>query len=98
MDVPRLRAGQQPFHRLAHVGVEVDRIDELRLREPPSQLGDRPANGLEAGTEVFPAMTGNQYDRLLSPGSDQRRVQAWNGRRRGSNLCQGHEQGIDYRV
>ena len=59
--------GQNALHRLTHIGIEMDRIDPMHPRKTAGQLGDRLADGLEAGTEILAPMTRDQHDRVGVP-------------------------------
>src|SRR3546814_284824 len=58
--------GEPAHHRLANVGVEVDRIDDVDVRETCRDFAQGLADPLEAFAEALPPMTGDQYQAPLA--------------------------------
>src|SRR3546814_16157576 len=58
--------GEPAHHRLANVGVEVDRIDDVDVRETCRDFAQGLADPLEAFAEALPPMTGDQYKAPLA--------------------------------
>ncbi|MNE36713.1 hypothetical protein D3C80_1305340 [compost metagenome] len=63
MDV--VDVGQQAVDRFAHVRVEVDRVDDVHIRELTRGLHQSLADALEAAPEVFAAVAGDQHHAAL---------------------------------
>ena len=53
--------GQQACHGFAHVGVEVNGIDEFAAGEALSEARDGATDGLETAAEIFAAMPGDEH-------------------------------------
>src|SRR3546814_20387578 len=58
--------GEPAHHRLANVGVEVDRIDDVDVRETCRDFAQGLADPLEAFAEALPPMTGDHYQAPLA--------------------------------
>ncbi|MOA55997.1 hypothetical protein D3C78_1798990 [compost metagenome] len=53
-------ASQQTIYRLAHIGIEVNGVDNVNLWMLLGNLHQRLTNSLKAVTETFPTMAGDE--------------------------------------
>jgi hypothetical protein len=60
VDVAHLFAGEHAPHRFPYMGIQVYRVENLRLRMSFGNLPESGADVFKADTEVFAAMTGDE--------------------------------------